>query len=137
MTQPSEPPESADRPASPRGNLVISTVADVTTVTVRDRTLVDGAAIDAIADRLYALVDQENRRKILLDFSGVQFLSSTMLGVLLSLHNKALGISGKIAICGLKPEIRNVFHATQLDRMLAVAETEDQAAALLNDGKRP
>lgn len=135
MTQPSDSSEPLDRPVSRRGNLVISTVSNVTTVTVRDRTLVDGAAIDAIADRLYALVDQEDRRKILIDFSAVQFLSSTMLGALLSLHNKAMEAGGKVAIWGLKPEIRNVFKATQLDRMLAIAETEENAMALLTDDR--
>ena len=53
--------------------LLVNTIQDVTVVTFRNSTLLDSAVIDAIGRELYALVDEKAIRKIVLDFSGVNF----------------------------------------------------------------
>ena len=76
---------------------------------------------------MYALIDKQARRKILLDFSQVKFLSSTMIGVLLALHEKASRIRGKVVVCGLQGGLYDVLKITRMDKMLNLADSEDQA----------
>lgn len=107
--------------------LIISEIRGVTVVNFRDVSILDGVAIEQISDQLYALVDEKARRKLVLDFSHVKFLCSTMLGVLVSLEKKSQAIGGKTVICGLRPELYKVFKIMNLHKVLEFAESEEKA----------
>ena len=112
--------------------LVISTYQDVTVVNFRDSSILDGVVMDAIDKELTPLIDQQARRKMILDFSEVRFLSSSMIGVLINLHKKSLAIKGKIVICGLRDDLMKVFKMARLDKMLAFASNETEAMKCLD-----
>jgi len=115
-----------------QSGLVVSQVDDVTTVSFRAASLLDTATIENIANELYALVDRQARRKILLNFSAVQFCSSQMLSVLLNLDRKASAIGGRIVICRMKSDLKKVFKTMKLEKVLNFAASEAQAVSLLN-----
>jgi len=120
-----------------QSGLVISRIQDVTVVNFRNTAILDGAAVDAAAEELYALVDQQAKRKIILDFSNVRFLSSTMLGVLIVLHKKICSIKGKFVICGLRGDLTRVFKITRLDKILTFAADEEKAMNSFDVFTRP
>lgn len=113
----------------PESGLVISQIQDVTVVSFRNRSILDSVGVEAISRELYALVDEQARKKIVLDFSNVRFLSSQMLGVLIALHKKLKEIGGRYIIAGLQPELHRVFRITRLDKVLDFAEDETKALA--------
>jgi len=115
----------------PEGELVVSKMYDATLVRFRKSSLLDALAVEAVAQELYELVDQQARRKILLDFSGVRLLSSSMLGVLVNLNKRAAGIGGKLVIVGLRPDLKKVFQITRLDKILAFADEESEGLTKL------
>ena len=114
----------------PSTDLVLQPIQDVMVVNFRNASILDAIAVEAIAKDLYALVDQQAQRKIVLDFTPVRMLSSQMIGVLINLHKKAQAIKGKVVICALRPEISKIFKITNLDKLLTFAESEEKA---LND----
>lgn len=107
--------------------LVISSFGGVTVVSFRQRSVVDAAAVEAIAKDLYALVDEQAQRWIILDFAEVQFLTSSLISVLVSLHNKAKAIKGSVVLCGLQAKLMEVFRVTKLDSLLRFAKDESDA----------
>ena len=109
----------------PASDLVISQIQDVTIVDFRNTSILDGGAVEAIAGQLYALVNEQARRKILLDFSAVRFLSSRLVGALLALHKKAQAIKGRFILCGLRPELHKVFKIMKLEKILEFADSEE------------
>jgi len=111
----------------PQPGLVITDVNDVTVVNFRDSSVLDSAAVDNIAKQLYELVDAQAKRKLVLDFTDVNFLSSQMIGVMVALHKKSCNIKGRFVICGLKPRLFEVFKITRLDKILDFAKDERQA----------
>lgn len=111
----------------PTPGLVINQIQGVVVVNFRDASILDGAAVDAVGKALYTLVEQQAHRKIVLDFTVVRFLSSSMIGVLLSLHKKAKAIKGQTVICGLRPELVKVFKIMNLEKTLNLVENEAQA----------
>jgi len=115
----------------PPTGLVIEQILGATVVNFRDVSILDGSAVDAISRELYALVEQQARRKIILDFTAVRFLSSSMIGVVLSVNKKALAIKGQVVICGLREELHKVFKIMRLEKVLAFAKDERQAMELL------
>ncbi len=115
-----------------RANLLIQTIREVTIVNFGDSSILDTLQVEQIGQELYALVDVKDRKKLLLDFSKVRFLSSSALGVLLTLQKKSAAIKGKLLLCGLRKELMNVFTISRLDRLFEFFE--DEAAALASLG---
>ncbi len=111
--------------------LLISQMYDVTTVNFRHSSLLDGSAVQVVGKELYVLVDEQARRKLLLDFSEVRFLSSTMLGVLIELHKKSQKIKGRMVICGLKPGLKKVLKIMRLEKVLLFSDDEEKALRML------
>jgi len=116
--------------------LVISQVEGVTIVMFREAAILDMSAVEGISKDLYALVDQQAIRKIVLDFSTVRFLSSQMIGVLIKLQAKAAAIKGRVVLCGLQGELHKVFKITRLDKIMEFAPNEDEAMNRLRGSGR-
>ncbi len=112
--------------------LVINQIYGVVVVNFRNQSILDGASIDAIAADLYALVDEQAHRKMILDFTAVRFLSSQVIGTLLQVDKKIKAIKGKVVICGMKPNLYKVFETMNLHKVLTFAENEDKAMQALD-----
>jgi len=69
---------------------------------------VDSQTSKTFEDRLIPPIEQGNK-KILVDFSEMDYISSAGLRVLLLAARKLSDGHGKIALCALKPPIKNVF----------------------------
>jgi anti-anti-sigma factor len=63
----------------------------------------------------------------LLDFSAVESLSSAVLAALLSLRKALLAQGGRLALCGLRPELREVFAITGMEGSMNLYGTEQEA----------
>lgn len=116
----------------PPSGLVVTQILGVTVVNFGSASILDGTAVEKIGQELYALVEQQAVRKLLLDFSPVKFLSSQMLGVLIALQKKAQTIKGKVVIVGLRAELMKVFTITRIDKLFQFAANEEQAMPMFD-----
>ena len=89
-------------------------VCDVTVVKFRDRQILDRVEITGLGEELYKLAEKD-QVKLLLDFSSVQFLSSEVLGKLISMQRKVKSRNGTVKLCNLSPEILEIFTLCNLD----------------------
>ncbi len=112
---------------STASGISIHSVRDVTVINFHDTSLLDMLHIQQISDQLYPLVEKQDRRKLLLDFTTVEFMSSAALGVLLSLRGKLGKVKGRMVICGLRPDLKNIFSITALDKMFEFFQNEEEA----------
>ena len=83
--------------------------------------------IQMIGDDLFRLVDELGRRKILLNFGNVEFLSSVARWASSSRSTARCRRSGKLILCGISKEIKEVFEITKLDKLFTIVQ-EEQAA---------
>ncbi|HOB75207.1 MAG TPA: STAS domain-containing protein [Phycisphaerae bacterium] len=109
------------------GRLFIQPIRDVTVVNFADASILDAQQVQQIGEELYDLVDNKARRKIVLDFEKVRFLSSSALGVLIALRKKADAIKGRVVLCNLRNELREVFKITNLEKQFEFRDNEEQA----------
>jgi anti-sigma B factor antagonist len=107
--------------------IVISEIGDVTVVRFVDRKIIDVDNIQQLGDELMWLVEQEGRRSLLLNFAGVEFLSSAALNKLVVLERKVRAAGGRWKICCLRTEIHEVFTITRLDRLFDIRADEAEA----------
>jgi anti-sigma B factor antagonist len=116
----------------PSTGLVVAEIKGVTLVNFRSVSIIDLPTVEAIGTELYALVDQQARKRIILDFAAVKFLSSQMLGVIINVQKKAKQIGGRVILCAMRPELKKVFQITRLDKVLEFAADENEAMERLD-----
>jgi anti-anti-sigma factor len=109
------------------GRLLIQSFRDVTVVNFNDASILDTVQVQQIGEELYGLVDARAIRKLILDFSNVKFLSSSALGVLITLRKKSDEIKGKVLLCSMKPDLRKIFKITNLEKLFDFYENEEKA----------
>jgi len=107
--------------------LLIQTIKNVTIVNFVDSAIMDTLKIQELAGQLYDLVDKQNIKRLILDFSQVRFLSSQTLGVLLNLRKKMDAIKGRLVICGMRKELHKLFRITRVDKIFDFYDNEQQA----------
>jgi anti-sigma B factor antagonist len=104
--------------------IVVEDIGDIAVVNFVDKKILDEQNIQMIGDDLFRLVDELGRRKILLNFSNVQYMSSAALGKLIRLHQRLQSVGGKLALCGISKDLYDVFAITKLDKMLSIVKDE-------------
>jgi anti-sigma B factor antagonist len=110
--------------------IVIQKMWEVTVVDFQDGRLLEVQQIEAIGKELYRLVDEMDVKKLVLDFSKVQFLASAAIGMLMTLHRKSTAIKGSFVICGLRRDLMKVFEIMKLTKVFKFAANENEALAL-------
>ncbi len=111
----------------PDSSLIVQEVGPVAVVTFRDNSILDVVTIQRIGRELYELVEQQNRKSIVLDFDSVRFLSSQALGVLLTLRRKAEKTGATVVLARLRAELARVFKITNLDKMFDFYDTIEKS----------
>jgi anti-sigma B factor antagonist len=107
----------------------VAKTGDVSVVRFRDRKILDEVAIQELGAELFGLVELDNRKTILLDFDGVEFLSSAALGKLITFDRKLKTAKGRLKICGLAPGILEVFQVTKLNKVFDIRPDAAEALA--------
>jgi len=67
------------------------------------------------------------QHKLLLDFAGVDYLSSAGMRMLLSTTKKLKTLSGKLVVSSVNANVMDVLVMSGFDHILLLAETNDEA----------
>ena len=103
-------------------------------VEFRTPSLMDPIILEEIGKELYRLVDEEDRRKLLLDFERVQYLSSQAIGIILTLNKKLIPLKySKMVLCGVGPKLMELLKITRLDRILTIKPTQHEAIKVFEE----
>lgn len=108
-------------------SLHLETVDDITIVTFLDPNIITEEEIQGVAQQLYSLVKDYGRRRLILNFAEVRRFSSVMLGVLMTIRKRVAVINGDLKLCGVRPDLLEIFTATGLDRVLTIYKDENEA----------
>lgn len=109
----------------------VSESAAISVVRFKDHKIIDPEAIQQLGEELFALVEEEEREKIVLNFSGVEFLSSAALGKLITFDKKAKRLGAKLILTNISAEIFQVFAITNLDKLFEIKDSEADALAVM------
>jgi anti-sigma B factor antagonist len=102
----------------------------VTIVTFVDSKIIDEAEIQELGQELYDLVERDGRKKIVLNFSNVEFLSSAALGKLIGFDKRVKQHSAELVLSNIRPEIYEVFAITKLTKLFEIKDDEADALAV-------
>jgi anti-sigma B factor antagonist len=107
--------------------LDIEEVNGVTIARFTDKKILDESNIQIIGNQLFNLVDEDHRQKIILDFTNVEYLSSAALGKLITMDKKVKAAGGKLRLCSIRSDIKEVFKITRLDKLFQILDSRDKA----------
>jgi anti-sigma B factor antagonist len=105
---------------------------NVTQVRFRDRKIIEEVHIQRIGERLSELVMAERSPRLVLDFSGVEHLSSAALSVLINLSRQVDQRGGQLVLASIHPQIYEVFKITRLNKLFRIESTTDAALKSLS-----
>jgi len=110
-----------------RRRLEVEDYGEITVVNFIDRKILDEQNIQKIGEDLFSLIDELGRKKILLNFSNVEYLSSAALGKFITLNKKVQASGGKLVMCNISDDIYEVFEITKLNKLFNIQKEEQTA----------
>jgi len=109
------------------GRIDVSDVEGVRVVQFRDRQLFDDRTVREVADQVFAATPTTGAIRMILDFSGVDLVSSSLLGKLILLQRRVDASGGKLRLCEMSSVVRGVFRTSNLDRLFAIDRDRREA----------
>ena len=106
-------------------HFTVQAIDKATVVEFRTASLMDPLDLQNIADGLYDLVDNQDKRQLVMDFEKVQYLSSQAIGIVLNTNKKLGALKGsKLVLCGVGPKLMELIKITRLDRVLTIKPSQ-------------
>jgi anti-sigma B factor antagonist len=96
--------------------------------------LLDQTQLEQLSKDVLAELEKTTEELVILDFQKVKFMSSAMLGKLVTINKKCQEFKVKLKLSSIDPEIHKVFKITKLDKLFDIEP--DEAAARKAFAKR-
>jgi len=72
-------------------------------------------------------IEEKHPKKVVVDFEGVKFFSSAVLGLLLDIRAKLKTYDGEVVISAINPQLYRVFKITHLDKIFKFFPDKENA----------
>ncbi len=108
-------------------NLQIDYHGQVVSATLTDEKILEDDQIQALEGSFMPLIEQNNKIQLVIDFSNVKFLTSSVLGLLIRISKKVYEQEGKLRLCAIDPKILDVFRITRLDKIFEIYPDQEEA----------
>ena len=106
----------------------VAQIDKATVVEFRLPSLMEPAQLESIQQQLFKLVDEQDKRVLVLDFSRVEFLSSQAIGIVIGLNRRLSALpNSKLLLCGVNGKLTELLRITRLDRVLTIKPTQKEA----------
>lgn len=75
------------------------------------------------------LIDKEQPKLLLVDFSVVDYIDSSFIGSMVGLYKETKQINGELRVFGLHPMVESVFESTRLYNIFKIFKDKSEALA--------
>ena len=99
-------------------------IGDVLVIELPQR--LDAVGVGAIEQKLSDLIS-EHKGKSLADMSGVDFVASLALRMLITNLKAAQALGGNLRLCCLQPQIAEIFRKSRFDTLFKIYASRDEA----------
>jgi len=104
------------------------TVGGVVILEVTPGIMPEHQDIDSVAE---TLVRSANLRRVIVDLSDVELISSVFAARLVALNKRIRAAKGRLILCGMNRLARETFRGCRLDTLFDISEDEESALASL------
>ena len=90
-------------------------------ITFNDESILEEGQIKKLESAIVPLINENDKGELALDFCNVQFMSSSVLGLLVKIHKKVCEIGGDLKLWNINPGIYKVFEITNLNKIFDIS----------------
>ena len=83
--------------------------------------------VEELGQSLFQLSDQYGYRQVALDLTQTSFVTSAVLGKLITLHRRLHRADGRLVLCGLQQPVETVMRRSNLLSYFQVVNSRDDA----------
>ena len=91
----------------------------------------DSDEFDRLNEAMMKTLDGKISGKWLLDLSAVDYMGSSVLGLMINVRQHVKSGGGKLALAGLTPRMSQIFRTCCLERLFVIARTRDEGIKAL------
>ena len=84
----------------------------------------------ALLAEVAAAVEGPGAGRCVLDLSAVQYMGSSMLGLMVNARSRVRSAGGRLVLCGMSDWLIQTFHTCSLERLFVTAVTRAEAVRL-------
>ncbi|MEA5040150.1 MAG: STAS domain-containing protein [Clostridiaceae bacterium] len=77
-------------------------------------------------ERLAELIDLRVPRRMVLDLSGLEFMDSSGIAVVVQTARRCANAGGRLSVEGVPPQAMRVFRTARVDRIVQMSPLEDE-----------
>ncbi len=92
----------------------------------------DHHAVMMLRGQSDSLIDAGNVRHIIFDFTGIDFMDSSGIGLIMGRYKRVMFRGGKAAVTNVGPEVERIFNLSGLFQIIERYPTPEQAVRGLN-----
>ncbi|MCE5187343.1 MAG: STAS domain-containing protein [Planctomycetaceae bacterium] len=111
--------------ASP--NVSVKFHGPVAIALLTDEKILDESQLQGLQSSFMPLIEQNPKIQLVIDFSNVKFLTSSVLGLLIRISKKVYETDGRLRLCSINPKIMEIFRITRLDKIFEIYPNVDDA----------
>ncbi len=108
-------------------NMSIEFHGQVAVATLTDEKILEEHQLEGLEGSFLPLIEQNPGIQLIINFEQVQFLTSSVLGLLIRISKKVYETDGKLRLCSIAPKILEVFKITRLDKIFEIYPDVDEA----------
>ncbi|MBC8394314.1 MAG: STAS domain-containing protein [Deltaproteobacteria bacterium] len=108
-------------------NMSIEFKGPVVIATLTDEKILDETQLQGLEGSFMPLIEQNENIQLIIEFSNVKFLTSSVLGLLIRVSKKVYESNGKLRLCSIAPKILEIFKITRLDKIFEIYPDVDEA----------
>lgn len=102
----------------------IADIQGVSVMRLQDIKTADDLLVDEVQSEMVAYAKSEIPKKLVIDFTFVKSFSSEVINALLKVRDWVVGNDGRLILCAMAPNIRQVFQISNLDgNLFTILET--------------
>ncbi len=112
--------------------LLTRSEGDVLVAYFQDVRIIDESRIESLGQELVALLNEKSNDRIILNFQNVGFMSSAMIGKLISFGKKCREKKVALRISNISENVEEVFKLMRLEKVFNIDPDEETALTEFN-----
>jgi anti-sigma B factor antagonist len=117
---------------SEKSSVEITSVRSAAVVAFKNASISNVEEIATASKRIKEFVEEKHPKELVIDFEGVRFFSSAVLGLLLDIRAKLKTYDGEVVISAINPQLYRVFKITHLDKIFKFFPDKEDAVKAVN-----
>ncbi len=105
----------------------------VVVVTIDREKILEEKDIQSLEETINPIIEENDPLRMVIDFSKVEYLSSSVLGLLIRVNNIIKERGGSMCLCNISSRIYGIFKITRLDKVFHVFDKTEEAVTHLRN----